>query len=418
MISSFDDANKALQHFIPTTNTSNRYTLERMQKLMDFLGNPQNNLKVIHVAGTSGKTSTSYYIASLLHTAGKTVGLSVSPHIDTVSERAQINLAPLPDKEYFLQLDLFLKKVDESTLTPTYFEVLVAFAYWLFAKLNVDYAVMEVGLGGLLDGTNVIDREDKVCVITDIGLDHTAILGDTIPEIAQQKAGIITPNNAVFMHSQSDEVMNVIRKIAKDKSARLIEVQHNSNSRLNDLPIFQQRNFNLAFEAFQYICTRDGLLPLDDAALAKAAQVIIPARMEVIEFKGKTIVLDGSHNQQKIHALSVDMKNKFSEASIVMLVSFGTNKTQYVQDALQELRTISDTIYLTAFRLGQDEPRISIDPDLLAEYCREIGFSNVQVKKEPESAFTDLLSCPYDIILVTGSFYLLNHVRSILVSHA
>jgi dihydrofolate synthase/folylpolyglutamate synthase len=169
-IETFSEASKLLAKFIPPDRPTS-YTLDRMEQLMDYLGNPQNRLSVIHIAGTSGKTSTSYYIAALLHATGKTVGLSVSPHIDTIAERAQIDLRPLEESDYCEQLGIFLELIEKSGIQPSYFEVLVAFMYWLFDRRGVDYAVVEVGLGGLLDGTNVVDRSDKVCVITDIGFD-------------------------------------------------------------------------------------------------------------------------------------------------------------------------------------------------------------------------------------------------------
>ena len=175
------EANLALRPFYDYSRTA--YTLDVMKALMEHLGNPQNQLRVLHVAGTSGKTSTAYYCAALLKEAGKKVGLSVSPHVDTVNERLQINGQPMPEAEFCKVLSEFLDVVAESGIKPSYFELLVAMTYWEFARQKVDYAVIEVGLGGLRDGTNVIERADKVCLITDIGLDHTEILGHTLTKI-------------------------------------------------------------------------------------------------------------------------------------------------------------------------------------------------------------------------------------------
>lgn len=147
-IKNFNQVQIELEKFIEVTQTGAKqyYDLSRIFPLMNFLDNPQNKLKIIHIAGTSGKTSTSYYVASLLHNAGYNVGLTVSPHVDTINERTQINMIPLPEKEYCSYLNEFLDIVDESDIKVSYFEVLVAFAYWVFAKQKVDYAVIEVGL--------------------------------------------------------------------------------------------------------------------------------------------------------------------------------------------------------------------------------------------------------------------------------
>ena len=188
---SFNDIDTVLKDFIPPMRSFRSvYTLDTMRALMLALGNPQNSYKTIHVAGTSGKTSTSYYIAALLGQTGKKIGLSVSPHVDNVNERVQIDLVPLDEHEYCQQFSTFLQIINKLRIKPTYFELLIAFAFWQFAQEKVDYAVIEVGLGGLLDGTNVIERSDKVCVIADIGLDHVAVLGNSLAGIAAQKAGI------------------------------------------------------------------------------------------------------------------------------------------------------------------------------------------------------------------------------------
>src|SRR5581483_7745687 len=160
------------------------YTLDTINAVMELVGNPQDKVKVLHVAGTSGKTSTAYYLASLLKANGASVGLCVSPHLIEVNERVQIDLKPLPERDFCDGLGQFWDLATSTGLKPSYFEMLVAFPYWEFARRGLDYVVMEVGVGGLLDGTNVVHSENKVCIITDIGLDHTKLLGDTIPEIA------------------------------------------------------------------------------------------------------------------------------------------------------------------------------------------------------------------------------------------
>lgn len=415
MITSFEQANTELAKYIPNSNREG-YTTDRMLQLMDFLGNPQNQLKIVHIAGTSGKTSTCYFTAALLGASGNKVGLSVSPHIDQINERVQINLSPIPEKEYCQLLTRFLGLVERSKLKPSYFEVLVAFAYWVFNKQQVDYAVIEVGLGGLLDGTNVVNREDKVCVITDIGLDHTSILGKTIPEIAAQKAGIINHGNTALVHPQSAEAMEVFRSTTTKQSGQLIEVSDKPVVIHSDIPSFQSRNFSLALATYNHIASRDSLDTLNNDQLTQALHVYIPARMEVIGVQGKTVILDGSHNQQKLEALIKSVKVKYPEQSVNLLVSFGENKIEYVKEALAELHKLGDRITLTKFKLGQDEPRKPIDPDLLASICSEVGFTHIQIKADPIQAFQDTLDDSSDILLVTGSFYLLSHIRPLVLT--
>ena len=181
-IRTIKDAEKALFPYIPLVAqlTGKDTTLERVKPLASLAGHPENQLKVIHIAGTSGKTSTAYYMAALLRAAGKNVGLTVSPHIDSITERVQINGRPLPDEQFCSELEQFLKIVKTAPQAPSFFELLYVFSLWVFARAKVDYAVVETGMGGLFDATNIVTRPDKICIITDIGLDHTHILGDTV----------------------------------------------------------------------------------------------------------------------------------------------------------------------------------------------------------------------------------------------
>ncbi len=406
MINNFTQAKQALNGFIPSGSNVTRYNLDNMTKLMDYLDNPQDKLKVIHIAGTSGKTSTSYYTASLLRQAGYEVGLTVSPHIDEINERAQINLISLPEGDYCQELSTFLNLIATSGLNPSYFEVLIAFAYWLFVKRGMEYAVVEVGLGGLLDGTNVISRNDKVCVITDIGLDHTKILGNTIAEIAYQKAGIIQQNNAVFMYDQAKEVMAIAAKRCSDKNAVLNVIQPYPQADINlaELPLFQVRNLHLAVQAVNCVLQRDHGKLLSSAEIVDAAKIYIPGRMEIVQYAGKTLILDGSHNEQKIGALVASMKRQFADDIISILVSFGENKQTSVLNCLKQLREISATIILTAFDIGQDEIRASIKPAELSIYAKEVGFTTIIVESDPQKAIELLVKDDARIGLVTGSF--------------
>ncbi len=248
------DCERALLAFVPPPRSQRqKYTLGNMRELMDALGNPQNSLQVVHIAGTSGKTSTCYYIAALLKASGLKTGLTVSPHISHVNERVQIDLVPAQEDVFAAALTEFLAIIKGTKIPLTYFEVLMAFAYWFFARQKVDVAVIETGLGGLLDASNVVNSPSKVCVLTDIGLDHTLILGDTLQQIAAQKAGIIGEENQVFCWRQSKEILSVFKNAVRAQNAQLHLLDHTADDLAKSMPLFQQRNFSLAAESVRWL---------------------------------------------------------------------------------------------------------------------------------------------------------------------
>lgn len=411
-ITTFDEAQKALRPLYNNTRTP--YTLDSMRELMEHLGNPQNKLKVIHVAGTSGKTSTAYYIAALLHGSGAKVGLSVSPHVDTINERLQINGQLLPEAEFCAVLGEFMDVIADCRVEPSYFELLIAMTYWEFSRRGLDYAVMEVGLGGLLDCTNVVDQPDKVCVITDIGLDHTEILGDTLPEIAAQKAGIIHSQNQVFMYKQGQAVMETIARMAYKQQAILHMFESDATLRLPTLPLFQQRNLGLAYQVVKYVNQRDGLPFVQAEVVDIASQVVVPARLERFEHGDKTIILDGSHNQQKLQALLTSIAELYPGQDIAALAGFVKGNDERWQGGLSELLPVVKHIVFTSFHSEKDMPRSSVDPKILCDYCKTQDYGQCVIKNNPAEAVHYLLERPEPILLITGSFYLMNHVRPLI----
>jgi dihydrofolate synthase/folylpolyglutamate synthase len=407
-ITNFDEAQVVLRRYYDNTRT--KYNLDLMHHLMDFLGNPQNSFKVIHIAGTSGKTSTAYYSAALLQAAGYKVGLTVSPHVDQVNERLQINLQPLPEAQFCAALTEFLNVIEPSGIEPSYFELMVALAYWEFGRQKVDYAVIEVGLGGLVDGTNVISRTDKICVITDIGLDHTEILGDTLAKIAAQKAGIITANNHVFMYEQSQDVMDAIRQRVVKQKATLSVFFKTDELLMDDLPLFQQRNLGLALQTVGFAIGRQ----LQPSEIIQAANLRIPARLERLQFGAKTLIIDGSHNAQKLEALLGSIKVLYPGQAMAALVAFVGGNDERWQGGVQPLLTMVDHLIITSFTAEQDVPKASIDPERVAAYCRTAGFSELQVIANASEAFAELKKQSEPLLLVAGSFYLLNTIRPLI----
>ncbi len=409
----FKEVNAYLNGLMSETRSRREgYTLDRMQALMAYLDNPQNSYRTIHVAGTSGKSSTCYFLGALLRAGGKKVGVGISPHVDEVNERVQVNGLPLAENEFCREFSIFVQQIQPSGIQPTYFELLVAFAFWEFARQQVEYAVIEVGLGGLLDGTNVINRAAKVCVITDIGYDHTATLGKTLTAIAGQKAGIILPGNNVFSYQQSDEVMNVFRQVCEDKGASLQVVKSSPES--SDLPLFQQRNWHLAHAVYEYLTDRDGLPQLDAQMLAQTTHIHIPGRMEVFHLQGKTIILDGAHNPQKLQALVGSIQHAYPGTSVACLVSFVRINELKVQDNLKVLLPLTSHAIITSFH-DEAAEHYSTDPQIIAQSSQALGYEATEIIPDPQAALDALLKRPEKLLLITGSFFLLQHLRPLIL---
>jgi dihydrofolate synthase/folylpolyglutamate synthase len=372
---------------------------------MELLGNPHDRLKVIHIAGTSGKTSTAYYLAALLTVSGMKVGLTVSPHVDSVRERVQINGLPLSEAEFCMELGAFLEIVKQAGQQPTYFELLYAFALWVFDRQKVDYAVVETGMGGTHDATNVARREDKLCVITDIGLDHTHLLGETVAQIAEQKAGIIHAGNHVIMYEQSPEVMDVINKRVDNHEASIQVIEQPTKKET----LYQYRNWYLAERAYKYLCSRDELTNLTKQVLEETQQIQVPARMEVIQKESKTIVMDGAHNAQKMTAFVESFQAQYPTRKAVVLMALKEGK-EY-EELVNIMAPIAAKVITTTFETTQDLPVVSMDPAVIAQAFEQTGVPSQNVPNQHQALQT-LVEAPEQIAIITGSFYLLSQIRN------
>ena len=414
-IRTIQEANLALQPYVPLVAqlTGKDTTLTRVQPLMELLGNPQDKLRIVHIAGTSGKTSTAYFLANLLNASGKSVGLTVSPHVDSVTERVQLNTKPLGETAFCQELSEFLPIVQTAPEKPSYFELMYAFSLWVFMRRKVEYAVVETGMGGLYDATNVITRPDKVCVITDIGFDHTHILGTTLPEIARQKIGIVHDRNIVFAYKQADEIMEVFEAWTKEHHATLQIINQNEERRQSRLDFsevanYQERNWLLAYAVYNYLQNRDKLPNLTSQVLKQTLQTHIPGRMESRQINGKTIVMDGAHNQQKMAAFIDSFHKLYPHDKPAVMFAIKHNKDY---DAVVKLLSqFSSRVIITTFHASQDLPVRSMDPQQIADaFPAHIA---VSVEPDPLQALSLLLAGPEPIVVVTGSFYLLSQIRS------
>lgn len=414
-INNMREANLALQPYVPLVAqlTGKDTTLKRIQPLMQMLGNPQDKLQAIHIAGTSGKTSTAYYLSALIGATGKKVGLTVSPHVDSVTERVQINNQPINDDLFCNELSQFLEIVQQASEKPSYFELIYAFSLWVFVRQKVDYAVIETGMGGLYDATNVIIRPDKICVITDIGFDHTRILGNTLTEIATQKIGIVHDHNVVFTYIQADEIMQTFQNWTTAHHALLTTITQTEERQQSGLDFsgiakYQERNWLLAYKVYQYLVERDSIENLTSEVLMKTLQTAIPGRMDIKQLHGKTLIMDGAHNFQKMTAFEESFKELYPNIKPVVIIALKHDKDY--QEVADLLSSFAERVIVTTFSSSQDLPVKSMEARILAE-----AFGNrlpVQVINDPILAVRTFLNGPESIGVVTGSFYLLSQIRN------
>lgn len=370
-------------------------TVERSRELAALVGDPQDELRVVHVAGTSGKTSTCYYITAMLRSGGKRVGLTVSPHIRSITERVQIDGRPLDDETFCRYMEEYLPLIESWEQRPSYFELMMVFALWVFAREGVDYAVVETGLGGLHDTSNICRREDKFCIITDIGRDHMHVLGNTVGEIAMQKAGIIAPRNIVLSYVQSDEIMQPIIAAAEESRATLELRQPPAT------PDFRERNFVLAQHAYALLARRDGLPTLSPEQLSRARQIEAPGRLAVMQRGDSQLIVDGAHNQQKMVALIATLQHEYPAQKFALVLAMKEGK-EY-REVIAELAPLVTRVVVTRFEQIQDAPIRSIDPGVLAdEFPDDIDAS---IADSLETAVDQLVQAGEPHILVTGSLY-------------
>jgi dihydrofolate synthase/folylpolyglutamate synthase len=382
------------------------YNLDTIKALMEYLDNPQDKYKTIHIAGTSGKTSTAYFSTALLKASGRKVGLTISPVVDEVNERVQINLEPLSETEFTNTFSHFVNLLSDLSIKPSRFEVVIAFAFWYFAEQGVDYAVIEVGLGGLYDATNVISRSDKICLIADIGFDHMHVLGDTLSEISTQKAGIIWPGNEVFIYRQSKEVMDVIENKSKQQGAHLNLVEATPNTD-EAIPDYQHRNWELAYSGYEFLKSRDNLPNLNPGQVKETQKIQVPARMDVKKYKNKTIILDGAHNPQKMAAFLSSFKKLYPGVRPAVLVALGQTKSY--KELAEQLSGVASRVITTNFKPHGGPNTASLPA---AQLATAFSVANCVSIEDANAAFESLLSSDEEILIITGSIYLISQLRS------
>jgi len=354
-------------------------TFEALEKL----GNPHKKLRFIHITGTNGKGSTCAFIADSLQLAGKKVGLFTSPHLVEFNERIQVNRENISDNE----LGQLIKQVRELGVSLTFFEYATVMGILHFVKHNVDYVVWEVGLGGTLDSTNVVDAE--IAVLTNIGLDHTHILGDTVEKITKDKCGIIKKNSKVVTCEGNDGLQWIKEKCKENE----LFIAPPYDGRLRLLGAFQKKNAGIAKKVCELLGLKQEII---EKGLATAKW---PGRLEWME---KNVLVDCGHNPAAIQA-TTPFVNSLPKKRLILV--FGCLKDKDYKCIIESLPK-ADVVILT-----KPHSERAIEP-------KELPFNReVIIIEEPINAYKHAQSIaqPGDLIFVVGSCYLVGNIKEGLV---
>lgn len=415
------ELNDALAFIHGTDWKGSRLGLERMRELMHRLGDPQDSLKFIHVAGTNGKGSTSTMLAAILAAAGQKTGLYTSPHLVRVNERFRINGADISDAALCRAAEAVKEASDGMADAPTEFEILTAMAFWYFADARCDIVVLEVGLGGRLDATNVI-APPEAAVIANIGLDHTAIFGTTLPEIAREKAGIIKPGTTAVTYTVNDAVDAVYASVCAAQGAawrpvrfeRLRAREHSLAGQTFDykaekdltlhlLGGHQLRNAALAIETVDVLREKGWSIP-ESALREGLVAARWEARFELLRTH-PAVLADGAHNPQCVEALAHTLEEYLPGRRVLFLLGVLADKDY--ETMLARLLPFGEKF----FCLTPDSPR-ALDADALCAYLRAKGADAVACTAAEDGVRRALAESRGETpVVACGSLYLMGEIR-------
>jgi dihydrofolate synthase / folylpolyglutamate synthase len=395
-----------------------RFGLEAIAELLSRLGDPQNGYKTILIAGTNGKGSTATMTASILRSAGYKVGLYTSPHLVDVRERIAVNGRKIVRKDF----DQIIADIKEKLKKPlTYFEFLTVAAFIYFQRQKVDIAVLEIGLGGKLDATNVC--KPLVSVITNIAFDHIAYLGNTLESITHEKAGIIKQNGVCITAAKQKNVLQVLKNICSRRKAKLYRlgadikiVKQKKSSftyqglyrKLSGLTIplqgeHQLANAALAVAAVEF-SDKNGLKIDNDAIRAGLKKAYLDARLEVLQ-KEPLFLLDGAHNPAGISVLCRALKNDFSYKRLILIFSSLVDKDY--RQMLKKIAPLTNKIILTKLKTTRAEL-----PDNMLKILEKIGYKAIVTQNVGQAIQkAQALAEKKDLICATGSLYLAGEVK-------
>lgn len=419
-------------------NTST-FNLDRMRTLLKHLGNPHTKFKTAHVAGTKGKGSTCHMLAAMLQAGGLKTGLYTSPHLMDMRERIKINgemIAPQELVEYVKRVEPLVKRMSDDR--PTFFEIFTALSFAYFADRKVDIAVIETGLGGRLDSTNVIMPE--VTAITSISRDHMAVLGNTTTKIAEEKAGIFKKDVPAVTCVQEPAVLNVLRRVAAQVKAPLqvvgtdIEFSYRfectrpigphmrvclstERSHFEHLAVplmgeHQAVNCGLALAMLDVLKQRG--FAVDDAkAVEGLAQMKLSGRLEVVS-QDPRVIIDGAHNAASVQALFRGIGQHIPYDSMVVI--FGCNCDKDIDGMLEQISLGADKVIFTKAR---NNPKSAAPEELVHIYTERYGKMAQVAQSFPEAMeIAGRAISREDLVTVTGSFYLIGEAKQYFLERA
>lgn len=423
-----------------------RLGLERMMVLLDKLGNPHEDLDVIHVAGTNGKGSVCKYLEEGLSACGYKVGLYTSPFIERFNERIRLGGADISDEDLQSFTERVLKASDEMVAegldSPTEFEVVTAIAFLYFKEKGADITVLEVGLGGSGDSTNVV-KKPLACAITSIAFDHMDRLGNTLAEIAVNKAGIIKEGVPVISNVPERDAAAVIARTAYEKNSKLYDISKNKFMIFDETPFSQKvsmdiygtdysdveismtgkhqgENLKTALTIIE-ILRKDRKIKVERSKLYQGLKKAVqPGRFEVLvgksvsggeadagQYERPMVIIDGAHNEAGACALR-ETVSRYFEGQRVLLVT-GMLADKQVDDILKHFTAITDKMIITE----PDNPR-RLSVDQLGEILNKMGIEPVKAKDAREGVkLAESMQDKYDLILFAGSLYLIGDVRRV-----
>ena len=410
--------------------TTPKLGLDRIAKLLEFVGNPERRLRAIHIAGTKGKGSTATMVANTLARAGYKTGLFTSPHVEDVRERIQIDGEWVPKtavRDHLSRMLPYLRRAEareDGVYKPTFFEVFTAIAFMHFESEEADFAVAEVGMGGRLDTTNVLGP--LVCGITPVSMDHTERLGDTLAAIAGEKAGIIKHGVPVVCGRQRPEALQVVRDTCRDRSAPLHFVGNDISVEKGDSLVVRTWSGSLAgvklampgdhqadnaavAVGILHVLAELGAAELtDDQIRDGLATAFCPARVELVRRHPLTVV-DSSHNPASVRAMLAALRSAFAFDRLICVFAVAQDK-----DVRGMLALITDEAAHIVFT-RMNSPRSSL-PESLGGVAEELGYRDFTAEPDLKRALAAAREAAGadDLICVCGSFYLAGDARKLL----
>lgn len=354
----------AIQYLYSLRRFGAKLGLDNTFALAGLFGNPQNKLRLIHVAGTNGKGSTCAMLESIYRAAGLKVGLFTSPHLVSFRERIQVDRQMIRENEVAVLVDDLIYRTRSSKLEPTFFEVVTIMALRYFAAQQCDIVIWETGLGGRLDATNIVTP--IASVITNVQLDHQQWLGNTIPEIAGEKAGIIKRGVPCFTAAEDEEALQTIAKVAAQNNAAFWTVAPSDAEAMRKygMPLAGDHQLlNAALAAAVVRLLGNQISVPEETIAAGLKQTQWPGRFQIVKRDEQTIVLDGAHNPAGAEALAAALRDRFAGAAITLVL--GAMQDKDVRAICSTLSPLAKKILVT--RVGSER---ATEPSVLLGHCR------------------------------------------------